>query len=71
MRGIRSAKVRGRYRLHLFGADHSVEGLLTAITDGHYRLLDARVLTSEAGEKALTGEVAVPERNVQFLQRVA
>lgn len=59
---------RRMVRLHLDGADESVEGILDGIVDGHYLLLAPRLLETADRSRELSGSVMVPMSRVLFLQ---
>lgn len=62
---------RRMVRLHLVDPFPSLEGILAASYDGHYRLLKPSVLEGEGRTRELTGEAFVPRERVIFVQRLA
>jgi hypothetical protein len=64
--------VRGLVRLHQDKSEPSVEGLLLGIVEGHYRLLNARILrdTNRDHDVTVDGEMFVPAGRVAYVQKV-
>jgi hypothetical protein len=64
--------VRGLVRLHQPKGQPSVEGLLLGIVEGHYRLVNAKLLvdTNREHDVAVDGEMFVPRERVLHVQKV-
>lgn len=66
------SRVRGLVRLHLSGDPRSVEGILTGIVEGHYRLAKSRLLndTNPEHDTPIDGESFWPVRQILYVQKL-
>lgn len=66
------ARVRGVVRLHLVGDVRSVEGLLTGVVEGHYRLVMSRLLNDANAEHdtPIDGESFWPTAKIFYVQKI-
>lgn len=72
-RGVfRRERVQGLVRLHQQKDQPSIDGLLLGIVEGHYRLINARVLrdTNREHDVPVDGEMFVPREQVVYVQKV-
>lgn len=65
-------RVRGLVRLHLRNDTRSVEGILTEIVEGHYRLANSRILNDQNPDHdtKLDGESFWRFDQVLFVQKL-
>jgi hypothetical protein len=54
--------------VHFKNADPSIEGILIGRVAGHYRIANAKYVTSKEDSRQLDGETWVPRENVLFVQ---
>lgn len=66
------SRVRGVVRLHLKNDPRSVEGLLTGIVEGHYRLALSRMLndTNPEHDTQIDGESFWPAAGILYVQKI-
>jgi hypothetical protein len=69
---FRTERVRGLVRLHQQKGQPSIDGLLLGIVEGHYRLINARILrdTNREHDVPVDGEMFVPVTRVVYVQKV-